>query len=314
MLGGGLGCVNPPTEGDSVTVAYNANGGQVSPIAKTVSAGEVIVLPEPVRKNYAFIGWYTALDDGTRVGGTGDDYTVKTNTTLYAQWVSGITVYYSPNGGIVSPQNEVVSVGGSVTLPTPSRGGYVFKGWYNVHGEKVGNAGDKYAVVGESFFQGGVVDTLLAEWRLLVTVIFNLNGGSDSLPSVMEPTEGSITLPTPVRSGYIFDGWYTSLTGDTKAGDAGGLYTIPITSAATLQLFARWIPAEVTVTYNANGGSVLPLTETVLAGSSVILPSPTNSGYTFSGWYSALFGGRRVGGAGDSYRVETNSTLYAQWV
>lgn len=49
------------------------------------------------------------------------------------------------------------------------------------------------------------------------TVSFNANGGSVS-PSSKTVSKGSSVgaLPTPTRSGYTFDGWYTSASGGTK--------------------------------------------------------------------------------------------------
>jgi uncharacterized repeat protein (TIGR02543 family)/uncharacterized protein (TIGR02145 family) len=104
-----------------------------------------------------------------------------------------------------------------------------------------------------------------------------------------------------------------------------------------------------TVTYNANGGSVSPSSATVNTtytangwsttsggsqnyanghvvtsslnlypsfaetGNSVTLPTPTRSGYTFVGWYTAATGGRKIGDAGASYKPTANIELYAQW-
>ena len=68
-----------------------------------------------------------------------------------------------------------------------------------------------------------------------------------------------------------------------------------------------------TVTWNANGGSVSPSSNTVSSGSSVTAPTPTRSGYSFNGWYNASSGGSYIVGAGGSYTVSSNVTLYAQW-
>ena len=43
------------------------------------------------------------------------------------------------------------------------------------------------------------------------------------------------------------------------------------------------------------------------------LPALVKEGYKFNGWYTAASGGVHKGGAGSSYRVESNITLYAQW-
>ena len=43
------------------------------------------------------------------------------------------------------------------------------------------------------------------------------------------------------------------------------------------------------------------------------LPTPTNTGYTFSGWFSSAQGGSLVGMGGALYTPSSSVTLYAQW-
>ena len=50
-------------------------------------------------------------------------------------------------------------------------------------------------------------------------------------------TAPSVTLPTPTRIGYTFNGWYDAATGGTKVGDAGATYTL----SADITLHAQWI-------------------------------------------------------------------------
>ena len=71
-----------------------------------------------------FLGWYTAAEDGERVGGGGDSYTPTGSITLYAHW------------------SEMPAV----TLETITRKGYTFLGWYTAAegGTKVGDGGDSY--------------------------------------------------------------------------------------------------------------------------------------------------------------------------
>ena len=45
----------------------------------------------------------------------------------------------------------------------------------------------------------------------------------------------------------------------------------------------------------------------------ITLPTPTRTGYTFAGWYTASSGGTKVGNGGDSYIPKSNITLYARW-
>ena len=141
------------------------------------------------------------------------------------------------------------------------------------------------------------------------TVTFNANGGS-STSSAQTVTSGSaITLPSASRTGYTFNGWYTAASGGTKVGNAGASYTV----TANITLYAQWTLNTYTVTYNANGGTVSPTSANATYGNSVTLPTPTQDGFEFNGWYTAASGGTKVGNAGVAYAPSSNITLYAQW-
>ena len=65
------------------------------------------------------------------------------------------------------------------------------------------------------------------------------------------------------------------------------------------------------ITFDANGGTVTPadaLTER--DGTLATLPTPTRSGYTFNGWFTAANGGDEVT---TSTVFEADATIYAQW-
>ena len=71
------------------------------------------------------------------------------------------------------------------------------------------------------------------------TVTFNANGGTVSPASAVTSAEGILaTLPTPLRSGYTFDGWYTAAAGGSQV-TLGQVYTADTT------IYAHWteIPA-----------------------------------------------------------------------
>ena len=70
-----------------------------------------------------------------------------------------------------------------------------------------------------------------------------------------------------------------------------------------------------TLTYDANGGSVDPSSQTYTAYTQITLPTPTEpaTNYVFKGWYTASTGGTRIGGAAETYTVTETITLYAQW-
>ena len=68
-----------------------------------------------------------------------------------------------------------------------------------------------------------------------------------------------------------------------------------------------------TVTFNTNGGSCSTGSKTVTYSQTYgTLPTPTRSGYTFNGWYTATSGGTKVTSSTVMKEIG-NHTLYAQW-
>ena len=144
------------------------------------------------------------------------------------------------------------------------------------------------------------------------TLTYNANGGSVS-PKNKSLNEGASygNLPTPTRSGYTFDGWFTSASGGNKVSSSTII-------KANTTIYAHWTknetPAQVktyTLTYNANGGSVSPASKTLNEGASYgNLPTPTRSGYTFDGWFTEINGGSKVSA---NTLINGNITIYAHW-
>lgn len=73
--------------------------------------------------------------------------------------------------------------------------------------------------------------------------------------------------------------------------------------------------ATYTVSYNANGGSGAPGSQTKTYGSALTLSStkPTRTGHTFKNWNTASGGGGTSYNPGGSYTSNSAATLYAQW-
>ena len=71
------------------------------------------------------------------------------------------------------------------------------------------------------------------------------------------------------------------------------------------------LPGIHTITLNANGGTVTPLTlQTGADGKLTSLPTPVLSDYTFNGWYTAASGGAQIT---TNTVFSANATIYAQW-
>lgn len=115
------------------TVTFNKNGGSTpSPSSKTVTYGEAYgTLPTSTRTGYTFAGWYTDPTNGDKRVAT-DTVSITQNTTLYAHWTANkYTVTFNANGGTTPTATKQVTYASAYgTLPTPTRTGYAFLGWF----------------------------------------------------------------------------------------------------------------------------------------------------------------------------------------
>lgn len=288
------------------TVSFNGNGGSGS-AAQTIPAGSSISLPSSSRTGYTFNGWYTSSSGGIFVGISGTSYTPSSSITLYAQWSAiTYTVTWDANGGSVSPTSNSGVYGATVTAPTPTRTGYTFQYWKSPlsGGDPIFlNAGASYTIIGSI--------TFYAIWTInTFTVTYDEQGGS-AVSDATVSYGSSTTLPSTSRTGYTFNGWYSASSGGTFLGNAGTSYG-PVTSSVTI--YAQWTAIIYTVTWNANGGTVSPTSNSGTSGTIVTVPTPTRSGFTLQYWRSPLSGGDPIFlTPGTSYTITGNITFYAIW-
>ena len=143
------------------------------------------------------------------------------------------------------------------------------------------------------------------------TVSYNANGGSGAPSSQTKWYGTNLTLSStkPTRTGYSFAGWATSSSGSV-AYQPGGTYS----SNTDVTLYAKWTANTYTVSYNANGGSGAPSSQTKWYGTNLTLSSikPTRTDYNFLGWSTSASGGV-VYESGAEYTKNSNITLYAVW-
>lgn len=142
--------------------------------------------------------------------------------------------------------------------------------------------------------------------------------GSDYLSysdSGLYDNGSTIYLPYATKTGYTFGGWWTQQnSGGSFVGPMGGAFTVGNSSYTNGQTFyAYWYPTEYTLTYDANGGAVSPTSKTIAYNSTYgTLPTPTRSGYSFNGWFTASTGGTPVTST-TNYATASDSTIFAQW-
>lgn len=213
------------------TVIYSVNPeeGTLSATDRTVTYGApfTLAVPASLRDEYEFVGWMdesgNLLTDAS--GASTGTWSIDQNTTVSAKWKQiTYTITLNANGGTNGGTATVVK-GRTYTIPSSSRTGYTFKGWYN----------------GTKLYSGDIVVTgnitLAAKWTAnTYTVTLNANGGSvDS--STQTVTYGStFTLPVPTKDGYVFVGWYDAKEHGNKITDSAGnsLYAYSTASGTTV--------------------------------------------------------------------------------
>ena len=227
--------------------------------------------------------------------------------------VNEYTVSYNANGGSGAPSSQTKFYGSDLTLSdtVPTRSGYTFKGW----GTSSSSTSASYQPGGN--YTANSSRTLYAIWEsntpATYKVIFNANGGTGVPACQLKTHNVALTLSStkPTRTGYTFLGWSTSSSATIATYSAGGSYT----TNASVTLYAVWKPNTYTVTYNANGGSGAPSSQTKTYGVTLTLSStkPTRTGYTFLGWSTSSTATSATFTAGSSYTSNSSVTLYAVW-
>lgn len=283
-------------------ITYNLNGGtltKANPSTYTVLQGASFT-NSPTKSGYTFIGWYI---DGVRVTGVNEanlssaviinntgtsDCSTKTlynainarrtgDVTVVAQWSKDapdkVTATFNSNGGTTASPLTIVKTPGEAlgTLPTTSRSEYTFEGWYTAQ-----TGGSK---ISSSTTMPNKNVVYYAHWTknpaTTYSVKYNGNGDSSvkNIPASQTKTKGvDLTLSSqkPTRTGYYFDSWYNSATAllGTRY-ESGSKYT----KDANLNLYAHWIPYNLTICYDCYGSN--PTIN-------------TSKGYKFDGTYNRI--------------------------
>ncbi len=122
---------------------YDKNG-KIIPRTVTVTYGQKMDLPD-LKQNGMFLLGYSVYNDTTKAYDTENllkngNYCERVgDKTIRAEWTNGIyTLYFNANGGNCSDASKTIVYKSAYdTLPTPTRKGYTFVGWYTGEGDLV---------------------------------------------------------------------------------------------------------------------------------------------------------------------------------
>ena len=251
--------------------------------------------------------------------------------------------------GGTNPQSQTVAEGSTIYLPSASRSGYIFDGWYTASsdGELAGKAGEGYVAnsdvtlfahwteeqpedpvdplleligkikqehskatnTNENYTLHSVYAVILEDTGATVVYVKWTVAGSDTV-TVGDIVNGKVTVSVPsVRNTDIAYTLKATLVDESNVAFTDGSGA---KYSAEFNHVAQKNTATVTFAINYDGG-VNPQSQTVVVGKTIELPNVTRDEQEFVGWYTNSSDGDFVGVAGDSYVVNSDVTLYAHW-
>lgn len=318
------------------TVTYDANSGtgEVPTDYSAYAAGAVVRVqftPEPSKADCSFLGWaetQTATDP--KYTSSKPSFTMgRANVTLYAVWhqIQHYTITYYPNAdgvtGMPGNGGKTEDVNYTISLISPHRDGYTFKGWSRTANGTVNFSG------GESYTANANLE-LYAVWERMSYEITSDNG---NVSTVMITTQadangkysGDTTIAFTVAPDdpYTLDDLTVTVNGavvqmakDTAGNKLTGSFVIECDSAIAVRVNAQ----TYTVSYDPNGGNAPAAAETKTYVVGVDMALHSGTGFTkadhhITGWNT------QADGNGIRYNLaapvtggfSSDTTLYAVW-
>ena len=248
---------------NSRTVTYNKNDTTAHPATLSTTS---------VTKELSFKGW-TASAEAVATANP----TVKYTNQQEIKNPNG----YATSGGTTNLYAKWQGV--TVTLPTPTRTGYTFAGWYDAAsgGTKVGDAGASYIITADK--------TLYAHWTIksyTVTYDYSTNGGTSATKTTASVNYGAAVdlTPTATKSGWTFVGWNTNKDATTALSSL----TMPANNVTLYAIYKKTLTAN--FYSGTNKATNDPRTVTIwnrATSGTVTSPTTYTSVWTFVGWTSA---------------------------
>lgn len=280
-------------ENESFTVIYDTGKDATSVADKTGVTGDTAsLLPAtpPSRTGYRLDGWKYGDTTVTNETKYSDLTSEATHIILTAVWEPveySISYQNVESGELGESAPTKYTIEGKVVLPTPSRVGYTFGGWYT--------ASDCTGEAVETIAAGEHEDkTFYAKWteRDDFIVFFDTDGGSEVEPKTnVKWSDRVLTgVEKPTRDGYEFAGWvYDENTTTSKPVTTGTTYADLAGTAAPddLVLRAKWKDLVAPVFHGLENGkhycgavsfmvSDNDAVESVVVDGNTLTPGPNN--------------------------------------
>ena len=251
---------------DLYSINYDLNGtgavnGDNNPVSYNPSISDSIVITNPTRDDYVFMGWEVTSGNADLSEGPENDQNTLTvlsgygDVYLKAIWSPNrFKINYDLNGGTASnnPDSYYLSSSDPILITDPTRTGYDFNDWEVVSGNGVvtGIAGTNTSRLFANALIGGDIN-IRANWVVSTRSInIDLAGGEITGYAPTSYTYGttSVSLSKPVKTGYVFAGW--TITPNTVTYDENNNKLVLGSNLnEDVELVANWNPDNVSVTY-----------------------------------------------------------------
>lgn len=228
-----------------LTVSAGTVGTIIAPATSPVAVnhGAKTAITASPNSGYRFSGWSvtsgTATFDDASLASTSVTLSSgnATVTASFTRITYQLTLTAETGGTISTPSSPaMVNHGAATTITALPGSGYSFNGWVVTSGSA--------AIPDLSLATTTVTLTssnaeIKAQWTTIpYSITYTLNGGDQnggSYPSTYTINTSTITLPSPTKTPYAFDGWYENI------GLSGNKVTsIPNRTTGNKTLFAKW--------------------------------------------------------------------------
>lgn len=191
-------------------------------------------------------------------------------------------IIYDANGGINEPPQETKTENITLTLSlqSPTREGYTFMGWSTKRESTLA----EYKPGSE--FTSDENTTLYAVWikgEKTYNVLYSANGGTGAPPAEFNVKETyTISLQTPRKDGYGFDGWSKNPKATSAEYRPGDVISID----SDIELYAVWISnaQTVAITVSPEDAGTVVGNGAKQKGENVVIAATAKDGYEFESW------------------------------
>ena len=299
------------------TVNFVANGGTCDTSSMTVEYGKTCSsLPTPTKEDWVFLGWYESTSVDAYGVPTSKKFTtsntITKNTTLYALWSKSEILMFGDAtlNGIVDFKDVIKINKYSLGKQTPENADVFIISDVDANGEI--NNDDVIYVNKLRTSQIKQTDLpVYSAWRGLQVI--TLPKTTYSYGEILDTTGLTIKATYSTFDGYVINGGFTVSGYDPYKIGTQKLTVNYFQYSCTYYVTVNYNYS--TVTYNGNGGTGIPESQTKEHSKALILSKtiPTRRGYTFLGWATNKNATEAEYLSGSEFNVNANTTLYAVW-